>query len=170
MDYSGANDDASGLAVMLETVRLWQETGYQPQRSILFAAWGAQEAGEVGSNFYVANPAVPLTQTVGILQLDAVGGGGGYYLSAQGFWETEGMFLYGMKAAEDLVDGRLKTTTSTGISDQLPFRTAGAPGMLATWTDANETNWPDSIADEVEPNRLGVTGRMVVLTMMSVAR
>ena len=140
LDYSGANDNATGVAVMLETLRLWQEMGYQPQRSILFAAWGAQEAGQVGSNFYVAHPALPLTQTVGILQLDAVGGGGGYYLSGQGFWETEGMFLFGLRAAEDLVDGRFKTTTTTGISEQLPLREAGLPGLLVTWPESTKPN------------------------------
>ncbi|MBK9050168.1 MAG: M28 family peptidase [Chloroflexi bacterium] len=36
--YAGANDNASGVAVMLEMARLWQETGYRPTRSILFIA------------------------------------------------------------------------------------------------------------------------------------
>ena len=40
--YSGANDDASGMAVLLEIARLWQEAGYRPALSILFAAWGAR--------------------------------------------------------------------------------------------------------------------------------
>ena len=45
LPYSGANDDASGVAVLFEIARLWQETGYRPARSILFAAWGAAGTG-----------------------------------------------------------------------------------------------------------------------------
>ncbi|MGD8626404.1 MAG: M20/M25/M40 family metallo-hydrolase, partial [Anaerolineae bacterium] len=82
--FAGANDDASGVGVLLEMARLWSETGYRPKRSILFAAWGAQELGELGSSYYVEHPAFPLAQTSAMLQLDAVGGGGGYYLEAQG--------------------------------------------------------------------------------------
>ena len=58
--YSGANDNASGVAVLLEIARLLHEQDYHPKRSILFVAWGAQELGQAGSNYYLANPVFPL--------------------------------------------------------------------------------------------------------------
>ncbi|HSR32579.1 MAG TPA: M28 family peptidase, partial [Anaerolineae bacterium] len=88
--YPGANDDASGVAVLLEIARLWQAAGYRPGRSVLFAAWGAQELGELGSRYYVEHPLLPLGDTVAMLQLDTVGGGEGYYLEAQGGGAREG--------------------------------------------------------------------------------
>jgi hypothetical protein len=54
--YPGENDNASGVGVLLEVARAWQEAGYQPAHSVLFAAWGAQEAGEVGSRYYIEHP------------------------------------------------------------------------------------------------------------------
>ncbi len=168
--YSGANDDASGVAVLLEIARMWQEANYQPRRSVLFAAWGAQELGELGSTYYVAHPALPLESTVAMIQLDAVAGGDGYYLEARGGWEQDGLLLYSMMATEALVDGRLAPRGQPGKSDQLPFHQAGIPALFVSWRDASEDNWPDDIADEVEPFRLGVTGRMVTLTLMSVAQ
>ncbi|MBN2501759.1 MAG: M28 family peptidase, partial [Anaerolineales bacterium] len=78
--YFGANDNASGVAVLLEIARLWHESGYQPKRSVLFAAWGAQELGQVGSAYYLEHPVVPLEETVFMVQMDAVGGGSGHYL------------------------------------------------------------------------------------------
>lgn len=44
----GANDNASGVAVMLEAIRTMQESGYQPYRTLLFVAYSAEglEGGE----------------------------------------------------------------------------------------------------------------------------
>jgi uncharacterized protein len=168
--YAGANDDASGVGVLLETARLWQETGYRPKRSILFAAWGAQEAGQIGSSYYVEHPVLPLDQTVVMLQLDSVGGGRGYYLEVQGGGDPEGLLLFNFRAAEDWVDGRLSIRARWGESDQVPFREAGVPSVLITWRESSEDNWPVELADEVEPKRLGVTGRMVTLAVMALAR
>jgi peptide/nickel transport system permease protein len=46
--YPGANDNASGVAVMLETIRTMQESNYQPYRSFLFVAYAGEglEGGE----------------------------------------------------------------------------------------------------------------------------
>ena len=48
LDYPGANDNASGVAVMLETIRAMKTSGYQPYRTLLFVAYSAegQEGGE----------------------------------------------------------------------------------------------------------------------------
>jgi hypothetical protein len=105
-----------------------------------------------------------------MLQLDAVGGGSGYYLEARGEWAQDGVLLFSMMATEDLVDGRLALRGQSGESDQAPFHEAGLPTLLITWRGASEDNWSVEIADEVDPYRLGVTGRMVTLALMSVAR
>ena len=62
--YNGANDNASGVAVMLEIARLWQAQGYRPAHSVLFAAWDAEEQGLRGSSYYVSAPVYPLDQTL----------------------------------------------------------------------------------------------------------
>lgn len=167
--YSGANDNASGIAVMLEIARQWQETGYQPARSILFAAWGAQEPGQIGSGSYLVQPALPITDTMGVVVMDAVGGGDGHRLMAQGVWEREGLLLFGMEQADGVLDGRLRTNLPANQSDDIPFRAAGLPTMLLTWTDASEENWSDEYADEVELSALATTGRMTMLAFMSAA-
>jgi Zn-dependent M28 family amino/carboxypeptidase len=168
--YDGANDNASGVAVLLEIARLWREIGYQPRRSVLFAAWGAQEAGQIGSSFYVGNPVFPLEQTVATLQLDAVGGGHGYYLEAQGGGDREGLLLFNLMVAEELVDGRFAVRARGNESDQVPFQDAGIPTLLISWREASERNWPVELADEVQLDRLGITGRMVALAAMALAR
>jgi putative aminopeptidase FrvX len=69
--YNGANDDASGVAAMLETARaLAKDT---PKRSIVFAAWYGEELGFHGSQYYVKHPLVPLAKTVAMLNLEQIG-------------------------------------------------------------------------------------------------
>lgn len=54
--YLGANDNASGLAVMLEAIRVMQESGYQPYKTFLFVAYSGEglEGGSPASRPEVA--------------------------------------------------------------------------------------------------------------------
>ena len=53
---------------MLEIARTWQEQGYVPRRTVLFAAWDAEEMGLVGSVYYVNHPRYLLQDTVAVLK------------------------------------------------------------------------------------------------------
>ncbi len=65
----GANDDALGMAGVLELARVLKETGGL-QRSVVFAAYTAEESGMLGSQAYAADPVYPLEKTVANLTLD----------------------------------------------------------------------------------------------------
>lgn len=65
----GANDDALGLAGVLELARVFK-AGPQPERTLVFAAWTAEERGLLGSQTYAAKPLYPLEKTVANLTLD----------------------------------------------------------------------------------------------------
>ena len=65
----GANDDALGTAGVLELARLFA-SGPKPQRTLVFAAWTAEERGLLGSYAYAANPLYPIEKTVANLTLD----------------------------------------------------------------------------------------------------
>jgi hypothetical protein len=69
--FPGADDNASGAAVLLGLARVAQERTYD--RTILFVAFGAEEAGLVGSGVYVAAPTWPLARTTAVLNFDMVG-------------------------------------------------------------------------------------------------
>lgn len=69
--YPGADDNASGTAVLLGLARHAVEREYQ--HTILFAAFGAEEAGLVGSGVYIAEPIWPLEQTLAVINFDMVG-------------------------------------------------------------------------------------------------
>jgi Zn-dependent M28 family amino/carboxypeptidase len=65
----GAHDDALGIAGVFEIARLLS-TGPALARSVVFAAWTAEESGLLGSAYYAAAPVYPLEKTVANLTLD----------------------------------------------------------------------------------------------------
>jgi Zn-dependent M28 family amino/carboxypeptidase len=65
----GANDDALGVAGVLELARLFAG-GPKPDRSLVFALWSGEERGLLGSEAYAANPVYPAAKTVANLTLD----------------------------------------------------------------------------------------------------
>lgn len=68
----GANDDASGVAAVLELAHALS-SGKRHKRGILFAAFGAEEMGGFGSRAFAANPPVPLTDIVANLAFEMIG-------------------------------------------------------------------------------------------------
>ena len=66
---AGANDDALGIAALFEIARAFKAAP-APDRSILFAAWTAEERGLLGSEHYALNPVYPLDKTVANLTID----------------------------------------------------------------------------------------------------
>jgi Peptidase family M28 len=57
--YSGAMDNASGCASLIEIARTLRDSGARPRRSILFLVVTGEEKGLLGSQFYAAHPTVP---------------------------------------------------------------------------------------------------------------
>ena len=67
----GAADDAIGIAGMLEVARAFK-AGRKPDRTLMFAAWTAEERGLLGSEYNAAHPTLPLAKTVANLTMDVL--------------------------------------------------------------------------------------------------
>jgi len=70
--YYGANDNASGTTAVLELTRVLAATAPH-RRSIMFACYGAEELGLIGSNYFVAHPPVPIHDIVANIEFEMVG-------------------------------------------------------------------------------------------------
>ena len=73
--FPGANDNASGVAMLLELARYYAMPGNEPHYSIVFIAFGGEEAGLAGSKYYTQNPLFPLKRIKFLINLDLMGTG-----------------------------------------------------------------------------------------------
>ncbi|HEV7680601.1 MAG TPA: M20/M25/M40 family metallo-hydrolase [Pyrinomonadaceae bacterium] len=71
--HHGADDNASGVAGVLELARLFTSQKLRPRRTIVFMAFSGEEEGLLGSNYYVNHPILPLANTVTMLNMDMIG-------------------------------------------------------------------------------------------------
>ena len=73
--FPGANDNASGVAMMLSLAKHFQQMGVQPKYSLAFMAFGAEEIGILGSKYYTEHPFFPLGNIKFLINLDILGTG-----------------------------------------------------------------------------------------------
>jgi Zn-dependent M28 family amino/carboxypeptidase len=68
--YNGALDNASGVAWMLASARAFRALPRAPRRTILFAAFTAEEQGLLGARYYAQRPLYPLERTLANVNMD----------------------------------------------------------------------------------------------------
>ena len=71
--HHGADDNASGVAVLLQLAERLSRSQPKSARTVVFAAFSAEELGLHGSRHYVNHPPLPLSSTRAMLNLDMVG-------------------------------------------------------------------------------------------------
>ncbi len=70
--YNGADDDASGVTAVLEIARQLMK-GPRPKRTVVFATMMGEEVGLLGTNWYIAHPAIPLDKMAANLEIEMIG-------------------------------------------------------------------------------------------------
>ncbi len=71
--HNGADDNASGVAGLLELARVYSQNGIKEKHNILFIAFCAEELGLLGSKYFVENPTLPLQNILWMLNMDMIG-------------------------------------------------------------------------------------------------
>lgn len=73
--FPGANDNASGVAMMLNLAKYYSSPEHKPKYSIAFIAFGAEEVGLIGSAYFVIHPLIPLQRIHFLVNMDILGTG-----------------------------------------------------------------------------------------------
>ncbi len=72
--FPGANDNASGVAMLLNLSAHYSK-GKTPEKTLVFMAFGAEEAGIIGSKYFVENPLITLDKINFVFNMDLMGTG-----------------------------------------------------------------------------------------------
>lgn len=151
--HPGADDNASGVAVLLELARALA-AGPPPARPILFVAFTGEEAGRLGSRHFVASLAEDGADLFAMLNLDTVGrlGDGPLYALGAGSAAQWGHILRGAGSVSGIeveaVDEPLDA------SDQASFIAAGIPAVQLFSGAHRDFHRPTDTADQIDADGL----------------
>jgi len=155
----GANDNASGVAVVLGTAQALSQVKEYLQRSVLFVLFGAEEQGVVGSKVFLEKPPVYLDNIVCFLNFDGVGCGDTIHARAgknyPNLWryisDANDRYIYrDMKPnyTKNLARPRLDASRFMwkGVPS-ISFSVSGAPSFYHTPQDDIDTITPEIMED-----------------------
>ncbi len=148
--HHGADDNASGVAAMLETARDLAARRTALPRSVLFIAFGAEELGTLGSLHFTKNPTVPWDSVVAMFNMDMVGRLRGDKLDVQGVGTSPAW--KGLVEASN-ADAKLKLALlegGFGPSDHSPFYAAKKPVLFAFTGAHADYHKPSDTADRID--------------------
>ena len=126
----GADDNASGTAVIMELARSMKAAKARPKRTVLFALWDGEESGLWGSLHYGKNPVLPMDKTLINLNLDMVGNGDGRISFRGVYYAPEIWDLLKSSLPADMVKDIVPSRGGPGGSDHTPFLANGVPGFF----------------------------------------
>jgi len=128
--FPGANDNASGVALLLELAAHYTRPENRPAYSVAFLLFGAEEAGLVGSSYFVRHPLVPLARIRFLLNLDLLGTGeeGATVVNGR-VYEAAFRQLTALNEAHRYLP-RLTARGPAANSDHFPFSEAGVPAFF----------------------------------------
>ena len=155
----GANDNASGVAVVLGVAHALSRIKEHLRRSVLFILFGAEEQGVVGSKVFLENPPVPLKNILCFLNFDGVGCGDIIHARAgknyPSFWE------YISVANSTFIKREMKTYYTENLArprldasrfmwkdiPSISFSVSGAPSYYHTPQDDIDIITPEVMED-----------------------
>lgn len=133
--FNGAVDNATGTAALLELAEAFIALPARPERTVVFIATTAEEQGLLGARHYAEHPLLPLRDTVGVINMDALfpfGATRGMTVVGLGSSELEPL----MASAAGTVGRALYPDPNPELgaffrSDHYPFAEKGVPAIFA---------------------------------------
>lgn len=153
--HNGADDNASGIAVILELAKTLGKT-HKPGRTIIFIAFTAEEAGLVGSRYFAKNyKKYPISEILANLNIDTVGrlfGNKLMVLNSNSAREWKFIFMgtdFTTGVGSDLI------TQDLDASDQTAFIEKGVPGVQLFYSGIDsDYHKPEDDADKIDADGL----------------
>ena len=174
--YNGADDNASGVAAVLQIMKAFVASGAQPERTVVFAFWDGEEFGLLGSQYFTDHFS-EMSKVKGYLNFDMVGGNNKpedptymvYFYTdthpAFGDWLKDDINRYSLK----LNPSYRPWDNPVGGSDQSSFHLKGVP-IIWYHTDAQpHYNQPSDEPNTINYPKLTDISRASFLTTWHLA-
>jgi hypothetical protein len=161
--FPGADDNASGTAVLLGVARALAQSDIPLARSVLFVSFSGEEQGLLGSKLYVARPVRPMKTTIAMINVDHAGiGNGRLTVGVTGLLKPIAIEA-GRRAG---VGEKLDVFGFFPGGDHVPFAEAGVPTITVVSGGVHpHFHQPSDTADTVRPDILeGVARYVLALT------
>lgn len=165
--FPGADDNASGTAVILEVARALAKGEIRPKRTILFVSFSGEERDLLGSRLYTSRPITPLSSTKAMINIDHAGVGNGRLTIGVTGLEKEALLDVGKAAA---VHEKLDLYGFFPGGDHVPFKEAGVPTVTVVSGGAHpHFHQPSDTADTIDPEILYTVARYVLAVTWQLA-
>jgi aminopeptidase N len=156
--HPGADDNASGVAVMLELARLMANA--KPERSVIFAAFAGEEAGLLGARHYVktaqaSGAPFALSGHIANLNIDTVGRLADGKVTIFGTGSAREMPFIFMGAGAVTGVPVQAVAQEINASDHTAFVEAGVPAVQLFASIASDYHRPSDTADKIDTAGLG---------------
>jgi hypothetical protein len=171
----GANDNASGVAVLLGAAQPLARLP-RSKRSILFILFGAEEQGVRGSGYYVAHPVIPNNRVKGFINLESVGRG--ERIIAGGGKNNPELYGYVERNNDRFIHRPLTPTFSANLArprqDAAHFMWAGVPTLSFGTADAKPLPYATyhttmDTPENINPEILKDLARLLFLSVAELA-
>ncbi len=160
---NGANDNASGTAVVMEIARVMKLNQARPKRTVVFGLWAAEEMGLLGSRHFADHPLVPLEKTVAYLNMDMVGHGSGNVNFRGIYYGPEAWEVLKAKLPKEILDYVRPGRGGPGGSDHSSFLAKGVPGFSINTEGYHfKYHQANDVVELIKPELLKKTGEFVM--------
>lgn len=168
--YPGADDNGSGTAVVIEMARAAQAAGWQPRRTVLFATFGGEEMGLLGSRYLASHLPLDSTRVVAMVNLDMAGQGDGGLGVAGGARLGTAYFAWRAGLDPGRSAGLQERRLSGEHSDYAPFAAHGIPA-LGCWSRGDHGRYHDieDLPRYVRPDVLDPVGKSLASLLVAIA-
>ncbi|QVK21190.1 M28 family peptidase [Mycoplasmatota bacterium] len=132
VDCPGANDNASGVAGLMELAYVLE--GIDLPFNIHFMAFGSEEIGKVGSTYSVNNNAFIIenkNNIIGMINMDMIGKGENFTVLKEKEYTDDTIYNLATSAAREL--NIVPVNYYSGRSDHVPFESADIPVVFLTY-------------------------------------
>jgi hypothetical protein len=133
---TGATDNATGSAAMMEAMRILKAVGARPRRTIRVALWGGEEQGLLGARAYVREH---LADVDSMVLKPEHARFAGYFNSDNGTGRIRGVWLQSNMAVRPIFEQWIAPLRDLGVTtlgprsvvstDHVPFDNAGVPAF-----------------------------------------